>query len=65
MEVATLKPTNPPHRNLIMPINHDDEFNGPINEGNRYPKHWFFQQGEIKPDYPKSWQAAADDYEIN
>jgi len=25
-----------------MPINHDDEFHGPINQGNRYPDDWFF-----------------------
>ena len=48
-----------------MPINHDDEFHGPINEGNRYPKHWFLQQGEVKPDYPESWEAAADGYELS
>tara|TARA_R100000152_G_C6689932_1_gene121779 strand:+ start:492 stop:752 length:261 start_codon:yes stop_codon:yes gene_type:complete len=43
----------------------DDEFHGPINEGNRYPKHWFLQKGEVKPDYPESWEAAADGYELS
>ena len=25
-----------------MPINHDDEFHGPINYGNRFPEDWSF-----------------------
>ena len=26
-----------------MPINHDDEFHGTINQGNRFPDDWFLE----------------------
>ena len=37
-----------------MPINHDDEFHGPINEGNRFPDDWSFINSNLDNSFTKT-----------
>ena len=53
-------------RSVQMPVNHDDEFIGPVNYGNSFPEDWFWDTStgikfrKYPDDYPDASKAAEE-----